>query len=207
MKDCNQGAKQLTIIGTTIGSPYYMSPEQAQGLDTMDHRTDIWALSVMAYECLTGTVPFQGNNGPSVLLEILRRQPTPASQVAPGSRAMPNAVDRVLLHGLEKAPEARLASAHALADELGWAYGLVGNFTEWAYVPESLLGARIAARLPLGVEKTNGRDWSSGQKSEALFSSVGAWRFRPSRTKLWLTMATLVVVGGILGAIWLKGFS
>ncbi|HET9929117.1 MAG TPA: serine/threonine-protein kinase, partial [Polyangiaceae bacterium] len=73
VKDKGESAKKLTVLGTTIGSPFYMAPEQAQGLDTLDHRADVWALAAITYECATGQVPFQGNNGPSILLEILTK--------------------------------------------------------------------------------------------------------------------------------------
>ena len=84
VKDKNEGAKKLTVLGTTIGSPFYMAPEQAQGLETLDHRADVWALAAIAYECMTGSVPFKGNNGPSILLEILTKEPKPPSQAAAG---------------------------------------------------------------------------------------------------------------------------
>ena len=71
--------KKLTVLGTTIGSPYYMAPEQAQGLDTIDARADVFALAAVIYECITGSVPFAGNNGPSILLAILTKDPVPPS--------------------------------------------------------------------------------------------------------------------------------
>ena len=49
-------------MGTTIGSPFYMAPEQAQGLETLDHRADVWSLAAIAYECLTGKVPVHGHD-------------------------------------------------------------------------------------------------------------------------------------------------
>jgi serine/threonine-protein kinase len=202
VKDCKQGAKRLTMIGTTIGSPYYLSPEQAQGLETMDHRTDIWGLTVMVFECLTGTVPFQGNNGPSVLIEILRRQAPKASHAARGrSTAVPPAVDHVIDQGLQKSQEHRIATVGALADQLGWAYGLVGNHTEWAYVPETLLGARITLQLP-GLTQEARDDVSILPTHSSGMRPGGALT-----AKLWLLMGLLVVVGGILGAMWLNGFS
>src|SRR5690606_31722257 len=54
LKDKTDNAKKLTVMGTTIGSPYYMAPEQAQGLDTLDLRADVWALAAILYECVTG---------------------------------------------------------------------------------------------------------------------------------------------------------
>ncbi len=51
VKDKNKDAKKLTVLGTTIGSPYYMAPEQAQGLETLDARADVFALAAITYEC------------------------------------------------------------------------------------------------------------------------------------------------------------
>lgn len=148
VKDRKRTAKQLTVIGTTIGSPYYMSPEQAQGLDTLDQRADVWALSAMAYECLTGNMPFQGTNGPSILVQILRSEPLAPSEAAKGRVfPVPKSVDRVLSRGLRKTPASRIASVGELADELGRAYGLEGDHKEWAKVPESQLSQWVNQRL------------------------------------------------------------
>ena len=83
-KDKGESAKKLTVLGTTIGSPFYMAPEQAQGLETLDHRADVWALAAIIYECVVGRVPFIGNNGPSILLQILTKEPAPPSEAAQG---------------------------------------------------------------------------------------------------------------------------
>ena len=79
VKDKGSNRKKLTVLGTTIGSPYYMAPEQAQGLETLDARADVFALAAIAYECVTGEVPFSGTNGPSILLAILTKDPEPPS--------------------------------------------------------------------------------------------------------------------------------
>src|SRR5438093_12350503 len=63
VRDNSEGAKKLTVVGTTIGSPFYMSPEQAQGLPDLDHRADVWSIAAIAYEALTGQVPFYGSTG------------------------------------------------------------------------------------------------------------------------------------------------
>lgn len=149
VKDRKRGAKQLTVLGTTIGSPYYMSPEQAQALDTLDHRADVWALTAVVYECITGTVPFKGNNGPSILIEILRSEPTAPSLVAKATKyPVPRTVDRVIVRGLQKTAALRIGSIGQLADELGRAYGLTGDHLEWARTPEAELGRVIQERLP-----------------------------------------------------------
>lgn len=69
--------RQLTQTGAILGSPGYMSPEQARGLDDIDHRTDIWSFCVVLYETLSGTEPFTGNNYNALMRSILENEPTP----------------------------------------------------------------------------------------------------------------------------------
>ncbi|MEJ7727996.1 MAG: serine/threonine-protein kinase [Polyangiaceae bacterium] len=144
VRDNSEGAKKLTVMGTTIGSPFYMAPEQAQGLATLDHRADVWSLAAIAYECLTGAVPFQGNTGPAILLAILTRDPAPPSEVAKERGLdLPKALDEVMEEALTKDPTIRIATAAALADRMGAAFGLSGHHGEWANVPQAELGERI----------------------------------------------------------------
>src|SRR3954471_692844 len=148
-KDKGEQAKKLTVLGTTIGSPFYMAPEQAQGLDTLDHRADVWALAAIIYESVVGTVPFIGINGPSILLEILTKDPKPPSQAAQNTKhPVPPTLDRVMTHAFKKQAAQRIGSVGALADAIGQAYGLTGVHQEWAKASEADLSARIAAKLP-----------------------------------------------------------
>ena len=148
-KDKGESAKKLTMLGTTIGSPFYMAPEQAQGLDTLDHRADVWALAAIIYECVVGRVPFIGNNGPSILLEILMKEPKPPSEAAKGNKyPVPPTLDRVMTHAFKKNASLRIASVGALADAIGAAYGLVGNHLDWAKTNEAELNGRIDAAMP-----------------------------------------------------------
>jgi serine/threonine protein kinase len=149
VKDKNKDAKKLTVLGTTIGSPYYMAPEQAQGLDTLDARADVFALAAITYECITGKVPFDGNNGPSILLAILTKDPVPPTQRgAGGPFPIPPALDDVLEEALVKNPNIRTRSVGALADAVGAAYGLTGDHRAWARVPLAELEARCNEALP-----------------------------------------------------------
>jgi serine/threonine protein kinase len=147
VKDSSGGSKPLTVIGTTIGSPYYMSPEQAQGLVTLDHRTDVWALAVVLYESLTGRVPFEGNNGPSILMQILAGQPTPPSRLLTGEPNALGRLDRAVARALTKEPTQRSASVGDFADELGRALGLSGSHTVWAETSQAELERVIGARI------------------------------------------------------------
>lgn len=153
VRDNAASAKKLTVMGTTIGSPYYMPPEQAQGLDTLDRRADVWALGAITYECLTGEVPFKGVNGPSILLEILTKQPVPPSRVQSGSQAdIPRGVDDAVLRALQKTVGLRTPTAGQLADEVGQGYGLDGGHADWAVTTQEQLGRLILARLPSLME-------------------------------------------------------
>jgi serine/threonine-protein kinase len=155
LKDNTHTAKKLTVMGTTIGSPYYMPPEQAQGLDSLDRRADVWALGAIAYECLTGQVPFKGVNGPSILLEILTREPVPPSQVTDSAKAdIPSGVDAALLRALEKGVSLRTPTVGHLADEVGHGYGLAGDHRTWARTAERELGELISSRLRALLDNT-----------------------------------------------------
>jgi tRNA A-37 threonylcarbamoyl transferase component Bud32 len=144
VKDKNKDAKKLTVLGTTIGSPFYMAPEQAQGLETLDARADVFALAAITYECVTGTVPFTGNNGPSILLAILTKDPDPPSTKTKSAKyPVPASLDDVLEEALAKNPNIRTKTVGAFADAVGHAYGLVGDHKTWATMPVAELAAQI----------------------------------------------------------------
>jgi serine/threonine-protein kinase len=155
VKDKNKDAKKLTVLGTTIGSPYYMAPEQAQGLETLDARADVFALAAITYECITGTVPFTGNNGPSILLAILTKDPAPVSaKSATAKYPIPKALDDVLEEALAKNPNIRTKSVGDFATAVGHGYGLSGDHKAWARVAIPDLQREIAeaaARAPVAA--------------------------------------------------------
>jgi len=149
VKDQSGNRKKLTVLGTTIGSPYYMAPEQAQGLETIDARADVFALAAVTYECVTGEVPFGGTNGPSILFAIMTKDPTPPSEKARGAKyPVPPALDEVIEASLAKNPAIRTKSVGALADAVGAAYGLQGDHKLWAATSQNDLARQIAEALP-----------------------------------------------------------
>ncbi len=74
---------RLTQTGMVLGTPLYMSPEQARGDEDLDHRVDVYALGVIMYEAATGRVPFSGNNDRAVISQVLNEEPTPVREVRP----------------------------------------------------------------------------------------------------------------------------
>jgi eukaryotic-like serine/threonine-protein kinase len=93
--------QRLTRTGTVLGTPLYMSPEQARGGEDVDHRADIWGAGLMLYECLTGEVPFRANNYLGVISQVLTQETVPPSQLRP-ELGIPAAVDRVVVCALDK---------------------------------------------------------------------------------------------------------
>ena len=107
--------RQLTQDGAIIGTPQYMSPEQAQGLP-VDLRTDVWSLGVVLYEALSGGDAYSGNFTPQqVLFEVMKAPPRPLLEVAPWvHRRVAAVIDQALAHD----PAVRLADCDTLVNEL-----------------------------------------------------------------------------------------
>ena len=110
-----------TRAGVVMGTPTYMSPEQAQGKGDVDHRTDVYALGIVLYQMLTKCVPFQGEGYGEILLQHINQPPTPLSEQLPGISPY---VEAVCLKALEKAPSHRYPNmdefARALVDPVGY---------------------------------------------------------------------------------------
>jgi tRNA A-37 threonylcarbamoyl transferase component Bud32 len=175
VKDKGESAKKLTVLGTTIGSPFYMAPEQAQGLETLDHRADVWALAAIIYECVTGRVPFAGNNGPSILLEILTKEPKPPSEVGKNQKhPVPPTLDAVMAQAFRKMPAMRVPSVGALADLIAYAYGLEGTHTFWAQVPEGEIAQRIQANMPALMQAAPAAPEGAADAADSFFGEADA---------------------------------
>jgi len=108
-----------TSAGTVLGSPAYMSPEQAKGEGDVDARADLWALGVILYEALTGEVPFDAANYNALMLCIITEPHKPVSQV---NREVPPALSAVIDNLLKKDRSQRIRSAGQLATELERVY-------------------------------------------------------------------------------------
>ncbi len=100
---------KLTQQGVTIGTPTYISPEQAYGI-SIDGRADLYSLSVMLYEMITGVPPFDADDVGTLLRMHVSADAPRFSEVAP-ELEIPDAVEQLILGGLEKKPEDRIASA------------------------------------------------------------------------------------------------
>ncbi|MBX3063403.1 MAG: serine/threonine-protein kinase [Anaerolineae bacterium] len=102
---------QLTQTGMVMGTPSYMSPEQWQG-STVDARSDLYALGIIAFEMLTGSLPFNATTPPAMMYQHLNEPPRPVTQLRPD---LPQRLETVINKALEKNPRDRFASAGEFA--------------------------------------------------------------------------------------------
>jgi eukaryotic-like serine/threonine-protein kinase len=110
------GGQRMTQTGLSLGTPQYMSPEQAMGEREITARSDIYALGVVTYEMLTGDPPFTGSTTQSIVARILTEEPRP---IGPQRKSVPEAVEAAVLTALEKLPADRFGSAAEFAAALG----------------------------------------------------------------------------------------
>jgi serine/threonine protein kinase len=157
---------RVTKTGQLVGTPLYMSPEQARGELDVDHRADVYALGVMLFEMLTGHPPFEGTN----YFQLLWKH---GNEPAPSARTrvpeLPEALDRVLLRALEKKPDARFQTMReleealvAVAPELGSPDRLISLPPRQASIAPSTdatTGPRASAPTPVTLPTTSRRPW------------------------------------------------
>jgi serine/threonine-protein kinase len=130
------GSRHKTQTGTPLGTPLYMSPEQVHGRD-VDQRTDIYSLGIVAFEMLTGKLPFDGTS----VMDILMKQ-AGAAAPKPSSvcDAVPAALDAPILHMMEKDPAARPNGIVKAIEDLERAVASAGLSTSVALTPIHALG-------------------------------------------------------------------
>jgi serine/threonine-protein kinase len=110
------GAGRLTRQGIVYGTPHYMSPEQAAG-NAIDHRTDVYALGVIMYECFSGRVPFEADTYMGVLTKHMFAKPEPIERVVTDPGCL-GALGPIVMRCLEKRPEDRFATMADVAEAI-----------------------------------------------------------------------------------------
>ncbi len=155
MTDATSGHKTRT--GTPMGTPMYMSPEQARG-QNVDHRTDIYSFGVLAFQVLTGRYPFDGDAVMDILVKHMTEPPPRPSELVP---ELGTAFDAPILHMLSKKPEDRPLSVVAAVDEIQAASGIAGGLIG---IQSQRTGPAAHARTLEVAATTGGSTGSSAPK-------------------------------------------
>ncbi|MGO9259416.1 MAG: protein kinase domain-containing protein [Bryobacteraceae bacterium] len=169
-------ADPRTVEGTVMGTPLYMSPEQARGAP-VDGRSDLFSLGAVLYECLAGRAAFRGANAVEILAQVIHLEPTPPSEVNP---LAPKDLDRLTQKALAKKPEARYQSADEVLADL------------------RVIHATLTAADSLETQVVT---TCSTPRASTLQSLVGS--LRPSRMKVALVMAVFLVAAAAWW-LWLR---
>jgi eukaryotic-like serine/threonine-protein kinase len=162
----------LTRVGTAIGSPAYMSPEQGSGDLGTDHRTDIYALGITAYELLTGKPPFNHPTTTGMLLAHFTEVPVPVQEKRGD---IPDALASLVMSCLAKEPDDRPQSAEILASALGASSVLSGSTSATSPAVRKVAASAAGATRKRSLIALAG-------VAAALGVGLGAWKFmrRPS---------------------------
>src|SRR5882724_6116202 len=146
--------RKLTQEGVALGSPEYMSPEQASGREDIDHRSDVWALCVVLYESITGKMPFDRPNYNALMQAIIHDGALPTTEFSAGDADLWRVIER----GLQKNPENRWSSMTELGEALAlWLYehgvkeDISANSLRAVWLDGSLSGVRmdLGSMMPL----------------------------------------------------------
>jgi len=131
----NAGGTRMTETGMSLGTPHYMSPEQAMGEREISARSDVYALGAVLYEMLTGEPPFTGATAQAIVARVLTEHPRP---LLPQRHTIPPQVEAAVLTALEKLPADRFATAAAFAEAL----------TSTSYAPRTSVSMAAAEAVP-----------------------------------------------------------
>jgi eukaryotic-like serine/threonine-protein kinase len=152
------GSSRMTETGMSLGTPHYMSPEQAMGEREITARSDVYALGAMTYEMLIGDPPFTGSTAQAIVAKVMTEKPAPLRRQR---ERVPDTVEDAVLTALEKLPADRFAGAKDFAD------ALAGSGTVRMTSPRLRTRRRLASTLGA---------FAAG----ALLAGLGAWALRPA---------------------------
>jgi serine/threonine-protein kinase len=184
------GEFSMTRTGAVMGTPYYMSPEQAKGTRDIDHRVDLYAAGVILYEAVSGQVPFDAETFNELLFKIVLEDAPPIAKIVPELDA---GFAQIVDKARSKDPALRYQTARDFQQALQqWASGAKVDFS-------------FGATQALGVTPIPGGGAGSGTMGRA---TANAWAQSgeqpvPSKSKTWLlvAIAAVVLLGGILMAL------
>jgi serine/threonine-protein kinase len=197
--------RKLTAKGSVVGTPDYMSPEQARGETDVDDRADVWSLCVVLYELICGQMPFGGPNYNALLWAIIESPPKPIVEHAAGDDELWVIIEK----GLRKTPAERWASMRELGRALA-AWLLTHGIGEDA-CGTSLKSAWLEVSGPSVPPSSRSGDTlapPSAQRSPTLSASTADTSVGPTRRRaLGIAIALGLVVIGAVGFVTVRGLA
>src|SRR5713101_5791349 len=163
---------KLTGTGMSIGTPHYMSPEQARA-QPLDGRSDLYSLGVVAYQCLTGRVPFDGEDSFAIgYKHIMEELPTP-----PLETYDQRTVFEIIRKMMAKAPDERFQSADDLVQtlEAGGGFAAVGLATAATKAIPSLAGVRMASAPTTPLPRVSGKPGAEDHHKRSVAAGIALW--------------------------------
>jgi len=136
--DTSLSSSSATRTGSVLGTPHYMSPEQARGLRSVDSRSDLWSVAVIAYRCIVGALPFEGEAVGDLLVKLCTAPIPVPSQVTPD---VPPTFDAWLHKALTREPGERFQTAAQLSESLAAVCGLAVRGQDGGSGPYSAVGS------------------------------------------------------------------
>jgi TolB-like protein len=168
------GGETLTTVGVAVGTPHYMSPEQATGAEHLDHRSDIYSIGILAYELLTGETPFKGKTAQAVLSAQVLEKPRAVTEIR---SAVPGPLAELVKRCLEKQPADRWQSAEEILRELEAIATPSGGITPTTTRPVKVTDAKLASPA------VSRRTMLVGVAAAAVaIAAYGGWRVLGART-------------------------
>ncbi|MGA7122895.1 MAG: serine/threonine-protein kinase [Polyangiaceae bacterium] len=188
-----------TQTGTMLGTPYYMSPEQAQGTKTVDARSDLWSLAVIVFEALTGQRPFESEALGDLLMKIIVGPIPRPSQISGVGGDLPPALDDWWAKASRRDPSQRFQTAKELSDGLAVVFGRSGSEVYAAASPPIAASSGGAPASVLGAPSPPFAGTPTGTSVAQTVGGAPGGMTR--RTPLVVAISVLVVLGaGIVGA-------
>jgi serine/threonine-protein kinase len=189
----------LTQVGDVLGSPEFMSPEQARGAPDVDARADVWSVCVLLYQLTTGTLPFKMRNYNALMQAILHAKPVPTFDLGAGDKDLWS----VIAKGLSKARERRWASMSDLGEALAfWLYDkgetedVCGNSLKTMWLGGTLTGLTLRPRTDSWADVAS----DPAVEAEARALPTLRLRFRRLRRRIEQVVSRPVLLGIFVSA-------